>query len=204
VHGVTSLAGILSDIKTNRIEFPGVNRAFHLPPRWPKLKACSLLDSLYRGYPAGSLLLWQPHADYRDGLYHSDPTRRLFVVDGTHRLSTLYYSMVRFHNDDRISFHPMDEVFLPFSESIKEVPEYLPCAPALWCPENQVFDIFKAHLADLRASREVSEDEERHIAHTFANVQRMMAYSFPFACLGADYTEEDIAELRARLHAGPD
>lgn len=203
-HGFNSVANILADIDTDRIEVSGLKGSVYLPPRWSQVKTCSLLDSLYRGYPAGSLLLWQPHRDFSGGQYHSRPDiRKLLVVDGTYRLSTLYCFMRSpCSKDDMISFRPSDEVFLPVSESIKGDPEYLRNARALWCHEGRVYDFLKQYLGNLRTFREVSEDEERHIAHTFAGVHRMMAYSFPFARLGEAYTEADIAELRARLHAG--
>ncbi len=86
---------------------------------WDARKVCALLDSLYRGYPIGSALVWQTtrmnHTQLREKLHilpAYDPSNReiWFIVDGQQRLSVLYNILggerrtVRSHRGRTIAF----------------------------------------------------------------------------------------------------
>ncbi|RYG32034.1 MAG: DUF262 domain-containing protein [Burkholderiales bacterium] len=79
---------------------PEIQREFVWNPR----KVCMLLDSLFRGYPVGTALIWKTASrnrnDLRERLHllpHFDPTNReiWFIVDGQQRLSVLYHVLCR-------------------------------------------------------------------------------------------------------------
>lgn len=84
---------LVGQVKTGDIKLPKFQRPFV----WKKKDILSLLDSIYKGYPIGSILLWLTEeklasekniADLsineRDGAY---PTN--YILDGQQRLSTL-------------------------------------------------------------------------------------------------------------------
>ncbi len=67
---------------------------------WDANKVCTLLDSIYRGYPIGSALIWRTNrrnqTQLRQKLHilpHYDESNReiWFIVDGQQRLSVLYH-----------------------------------------------------------------------------------------------------------------
>lgn len=67
---------------------------------WDAKKVCTLLDSIYRGYPIGSALVWRTNRRnqtlLRQKLHilpHYDEANReiWFIVDGQQRLSVLYH-----------------------------------------------------------------------------------------------------------------
>lgn len=67
---------------------------------WSAKKACDLLDSIYRHYPIGTLLIWKTNrrneGQLRKHLHilpHFNPTNRhiYFLVDGQQRLSVLWH-----------------------------------------------------------------------------------------------------------------
>jgi len=56
------ISGLLDQIATGQIALPELQRPFV----WDRSQVRDLLDSLYRGYPAGYFLLWQaqPQASF--------------------------------------------------------------------------------------------------------------------------------------------
>lgn len=75
---------------------------------WNTKKVCTLLDSIYRGYPIGSALVWKTSSRtktlLREKLHilpHFDATNReiWFIVDGQQRLSVLYHVLCHDNRD---------------------------------------------------------------------------------------------------------
>lgn len=94
------IASLLSDVTKGNIKIPVFQREFV----WNDEQIMSLLDSIYRGYPVGSLLLWSTKERLRHegnvGGFRLPDTPEDFpvnyVLDGQQRLTTLYGV---FHSD---------------------------------------------------------------------------------------------------------
>lgn len=93
---------------------------------WDMKKACTLLDSIYRQLPIGSLLIWETKADRRNLLRHAQKilpefnyqNRNIwFLIDGQQRLSVLYRARkggsVLNYNDKEVDF---DHLCFSFDE----------------------------------------------------------------------------------------
>jgi uncharacterized protein with ParB-like and HNH nuclease domain len=88
------IASLLSDVTKGNIKIPVFQREFV----WNDEQIMSLLDSIYRGYPVGSLLLWSTKERLRHernvGGFRLPDTPEDFpvnyVLDGQQRLTTLY------------------------------------------------------------------------------------------------------------------
>jgi len=88
------LASLLSDVEKGNIKIPVFQREFV----WDDEQIMSLLDSIYRGYPVGSLLLWATkerlkHERNVGGFKLPDTPEDYpvnYVLDGQQRLTTLY------------------------------------------------------------------------------------------------------------------
>jgi hypothetical protein len=88
------LASLLSDVSKGNIKIPVFQREYV----WEDEQIMSLLDSIYRGYPVGSLLLWST----KERLVHERNVGGFklpetpedypvnYVLDGQQRLTTLY------------------------------------------------------------------------------------------------------------------
>lgn len=80
-----------------RLRMPSFQRAF----RWETADRRALIDSIYRGYPVGTLLLWKnPPSDTEAGrplaeASSSRPGDQYLVVDGQQRLTTLWEALGR-------------------------------------------------------------------------------------------------------------
>lgn len=88
------LASLLSDVARGNIKIPVFQREYV----WNDEQIMSLLDSIYRGYPVGSLLLWSTKESLRHernvGGFVLPKTPEdypvNYVLDGQQRLTTLY------------------------------------------------------------------------------------------------------------------
>src|SRR4051812_31767055 len=83
------LTHLIEDIKHGNIALPDIQRPFV----WSAAKARELLDSMYRGYPVGTLMFWETGADVgmkQLGGGERDKVAKLLIVDGQQRLTALY------------------------------------------------------------------------------------------------------------------
>ena len=78
-----SVSAILGLIDAKDIAVPEIQRPFV----WKKTQVRDLLDSLYRGYPAGYIILWQsPAVKMKDG---KKAAGRKILIDGQQRITAL-------------------------------------------------------------------------------------------------------------------
>lgn len=93
---VLQVDDLVADIEAGKIRIPKFQRAF----AWRDEDRLKLFDSIYRGYPVGTLLLWRHPAPRDDvdwgGLRVTAEERSdaLFVVDGQQRLATLALALL--------------------------------------------------------------------------------------------------------------
>jgi hypothetical protein len=137
------LSALVEDIDRGKIGLPELQRPFV----WPNVNVRNLLDSLYRGYPAGYLLFWETGIDTNTrhiaGRDHQH-VPSLAIVDGQQRLTCLYAvtkgkEVVRanFKKERiRIAFNPSltskaEACGLPFSSSPNTTTAAASCVAAL-------------------------------------------------------------------------
>lgn len=87
------LTEVLDDISKGEIRVP----KFQRPYVWRQLDIISLFDSIYKGYPIGSLLFWETDESIESlpkiGPYTIPSAKKkdvILIIDGHQRLSTLY------------------------------------------------------------------------------------------------------------------
>lgn len=78
-----SISAILGLIKANDIAIPEIQRPFV----WRKTQVRDLIDSLYKGYPTGYIILWKnPNVKLKDGSISSG---KKVLIDGQQRITAL-------------------------------------------------------------------------------------------------------------------
>src|SRR4051812_32208556 len=113
-----SLTHLIEDIKHGNIALPDIQRPFV----WSATKIRDLFDSMYRGYPIGTLMFWETGAETgtrQVGGGSSDRVAKLLIVDGQQRLTALYAVITgrevinkSFESRRiRIAFNPRDQSF---------------------------------------------------------------------------------------------
>src|SRR5438874_11755562 len=91
---------LVTDYRAGHIVIPEFQREYV----WRKSKAPRLIDSLYRGFPISSLLLWQSTEDVRARRRAPRPQRSAlmnWLIDGQQRVITLSRTM---NGDEGIEF----------------------------------------------------------------------------------------------------
>jgi len=202
------LGNLISQIGQGTIGLPEIQRPFV----WKPVKVRDLFDSMYRGYPVGYLLFWANPTDASSRTIGTDGKQmpaRVLVVDGQQRLTSLYavmrakpvlnanYVEKRIH----ISFNPMKERFDVLSAAIKKDPEWVQDISEVWAPDPGLHAYVGQFVERLRASREVTDDEQRVIGESLQRLHNIIFFPFTALQLSADLEEERVAEVFVRINS---
>lgn len=127
------LEQLFSYIDMGDMGLPDIQRPFV----WKDAKVRDLFDSLYRGFPIGSYLLWRNTAGGRTHhigeKHHEHDEPNLLIIDGQQRLTALYsvFRGVPVKDEDyenrtiKIAFNPITEEFRVADAATQRNPEYI-------------------------------------------------------------------------------
>lgn len=111
---------LLASIKEGEIAIPEIQRPFV----WEKSKVRDLLDSLYKGYPVGYIIVWRnPSVKLKEGKIADG---KKILIDGQQRITAMATAMLGEQIvDDKykktkitIAFNPLEERFEVFNPAI--------------------------------------------------------------------------------------
>lgn len=141
-----SIEDLLREVASGRIRMPRFQRGL----RWDRRDRLNLFDSLYRGFPVGTLLFWRAPAEAgrsEIGRFAVDAEARpdaLWVIDGQQRITTLVESLLARPgaHDGRAVCFDLDGCRFVYG---KAVPHCLPLAEVFdparlltWTSANQI------------------------------------------------------------------
>lgn len=111
-----SIKGLLGLIEANDIAIPEIQRPFV----WRKTQVRDLMDSLYKGYPTGYIILWKnPDIKLKDG--RSSAGKKI-VIDGQQRITAMMTAIAgRKVLDGNFDEYPIKIAFDPFAALDYEV-----------------------------------------------------------------------------------
>ncbi len=184
-----SIAQLRSLVKSGRLRVPQFQRSF----RWEKQDVLNLVDSVLRGYPIGSLLLWKREAEaehLRIGALDVEAGSlpdALWVVDGQQRITSLVnvFDPEGAH-DPRFS--------LGYSLEEQKVTPLRDSGASLIVPLPDLFDLGRA-LAWLRDNPDGTE----YASHIQDVTGRLADVSVP-ATIMEDADEEVLREVFDRIN----
>lgn len=138
--GAYKVEDLLDEVRRGRVRIPHFQRAL----KWKREDALQLLDSMYRGYPVGTLLLWETHAPADELVFGSvrlsgsESRNALLVVDGQQRLVSLVRTLLASEPavDEFALFFDLDEVrfVVPPADALATKD------PTRWLPLTVVLD----------------------------------------------------------------
>ena len=105
-----TIKGILGLIEAKDIAIPEIQRPFV----WKKSQVRDLIDSLFKGYPTGYIILWKnPNVKLKDGTISSG---KKVIIDGQQRITALMASVagMKVFNSD-FKEEPVKIAFNPFA-----------------------------------------------------------------------------------------
>ena len=213
--GQRSIASLMSDIEREVIALPDLQRPFV----WEDTKVRELLDSLFVGFPVGTLVFWHTSND-KDaralGAERPGLRATTLVIDGQQRLTSLYAVMrgVEVVGKDgatrkiTIAFRPRDGRFEVADAAIRNDPEFLPNVTELWNgtrPKPQIRRDLMNALRD--KGRVVDEKYEDAVERNLDRAHAIADYRFPTVDIrktattqDEEATEEDVAEIFVRIN----
>ena len=148
---------LLGDIERGHIKIP----TFQRHEIWTNEQVVELLDSIRRGFPIGSFLLWQTDqtliSERQIGGFHlpqtPDGMPRQYVLDGQQRITTLYATLSRLPQElperYQLQYHLLEKEFIP----------YTPEQPESVVPMSVLFE--PSSYGKLMAQFQQSRDSER-------------------------------------------
>ncbi|MFV3130478.1 DUF262 domain-containing protein [Niveispirillum sp. KHB5.9] len=185
---------LLGDLKRGRMRIPSFQRGL----RWERDDAAKLLDSLWRGYPIGTLLFWETSAEVGEvtfGTVRVGGTARsdaLWVVDGQQRLMSLARVLLAPSpdGDSFALYFDLDErVFVgPPKDRDQDPSRYLPMTEVL--DSEQLMQWVFRHTVDQPARRE----------RAFTVGKRIREYEIP-AYLVRTEQEQTLREIFGRTNS---
>lgn len=203
-----TLNGLLEQIKTGQIGLPDIQRPFV----WKNVKVRDLLDSMYRGYPVGYLLLWQTGVEptHRTiGGEHKQVAPSLVIVDGQQRLTSLFAvftgeEVVRsdFSRERiRIAFNPLSSRFDVASAATNNDRSFIPDVTPLLSGQQSLFAVFNDYIARLGSAREVTDADRQLVEDALTRLQGLSAFPLTALQLASTVEEEDVAEVFVRVNS---
>lgn len=199
---------LIEDIKHGNIALPDIQRPFV----WSNSKVRDLLDSMYRGYPIGTLMLWETGVEVgtkQVGGGESGKVAKLLIVDGQQRLTSLFAVITgepiltsKFElKQVKIAFKPQDEMFEVADAAIVRDPEFIPDVTTLWQSRyKSTVRTFLERLGDSRGE-ELPHEEQDKLEERIDRVRDLRDFRFQVIELGSTADEEQVAEIFVRINS---
>jgi len=195
VHTVQlSIASLVSKVEAGTVRLPEIQRAYV----WKATQVAGLLDSLYRGYPSGSLLLWEtdePVTEH-DMAVSSSPgllvEKPQYLLDGQQRLTSLH-RLFQGHPDTTVVFHVESQRFQSASAATGKDARWVPVTPVL----NATLNLFGAVKSIVQRYPELDEQTVYDRLHRVAQVGKYLY----FVEIVEDMAYEEVAEIFVRVNS---
>lgn len=185
-HQTFKVRQLVEDYRAGRIVIPEFQREYV----WQRSKAPRLIDSLYRGFPISSLLLWQSTEETRARRRDPRPIRSAvmnWLIDGQQRIITLSRTM---NGDEGIDvvFHPEQEEFRLANAATSKDSNWIRVSE-LWDD-----DMYRHLRRNLDGSRHADKREAR-----FETLRRILDYEIPVVRM-VDHSFDDAVRAFTRIN----
>ncbi|BCW93811.1 MAG: hypothetical protein KatS3mg007_1705 [Thermoanaerobaculum sp.] len=199
---------LLQDIAFGDIGLPDIQRPFV----WDNKRVRELFDSMYRGYPIGTLLFWEngfPGEHKTIGVEIKQKVPHLLIVDGQQRLTALYAVTrgVSIVDKDfrqrrlRIAFNPLEERFEVTDAAVERDSAWIPDISVLWQPDFDQYAFVSSFLERLAEKREVSPELRRRIPQAVQRLVNLINYPLTALEISASATEEQVSDIFVRINS---
>ena len=136
---------LLSWVQSDQIAIPEIQRPFV----WKTTKIRDLMDSLYKGYPIGYIIVWKnPDVKLKDG---SKSEGKKVLIDGQQRITALRAAILGKEIIDKnykekrvkIAFHPGEEKFETLTPAIEKDKAWISDIAEFMESDSGIFDLFE-------------------------------------------------------------
>jgi len=199
---------LLEDIALGEIGLPDIQRPFV----WDTARVRDLFDSMYRGYPIGTLLFWEngyPGGHRTIGVNAKQKIPRLLIVDGQQRLTALYAVMKGVPILDknfqqrrlRIAFNPLEERFEVTNTAIERSPEWIADIGLLWQPDFDQYAFVSEYLDRLTRQQDLGAETRKRVPQAIQRLVNLIHYPLTALEISAQASEEQVSEIFVRINS---
>jgi len=201
-----TLRKILLEIEDGELGLPDLQRPF----KWSSVKVRELFDSMYKGFPIGTLLLWKNDETIKSrhiGTSKKQNDPETTILDGQQRLTSLYSVMTNNEVINEkfvptrilIAFHPLEQRFEVPDRSIERNPEWISDISTIWTTSS-IVDLINDFLDNLRKTRTVNEIDKKNIQSNITRLHNLINYVFSAFELNSKVDGESAANIFERLN----
>ena len=192
-----SVESIISWIKSGEIAIPEIQRPFV----WDSPKVRDLLDSLYKGFPVGYIIVWKnPDIRLKDGTVS---TGKKILIDGQQRVTALQAAiagqMVIDANYEKkrikIAFNPQTEGFEVCNPAIEKDSKWIPDVSAVFSDFSQ-YKFIKQY-----GERNGLVDMEEKLDETLAKLKSIYNINLGVIELSQVLTIDDVTDIFIRINS---
>lgn len=197
-----TIPSLIDHIKRGQVRIPAFQRGFV----WTAEKAAVLMDSIYRGYPVGSVLVWETKETLeseRDlgGITLPDPEQNyplFYILDGQQRVTSLFATF-----QDEFQVNPNSEWVPIYFDAHPDVDKDETRFAALTI--DQIDTRRHIRLSSLlkssRLIKEIANIDEDYRDVVNAAVDKFNAFHLPMIKLEATTPSEDVALVFERINS---
>ena len=181
---------LLEELSKGELGLPEIQRGYV----WNSFQARDLIDSLYREYPSGLILLWKPEElpELRDGSFeHSNETQiRYLVLDGQQRLTSLKQV---FDGEIPVCFNVEEETFQIYSAKLKVNPCWVSVRDVITRGAIEILDEIEGALG-------LGKEQRKVYGQRLARLEKIKEYRYPVMIIHTDDYEE-VTESFIRINS---
>jgi hypothetical protein len=194
----TSVENIIGWIKSGEVAIPEIQRPFV----WDSSKVRDLLDSLYRGFPVGYIIVWKnPDVKLKDGRLSAG---KKILIDGQQRITALQAAIAGLLIMDtnykkkqiRIAFNPQTEQFEVCNSAIEK--------DTKWIPDiSKIFDVSFNQYAFVGEYCQKNNlvGQEAEINNTIMRLTAIKAISIGVTELSQALSIDEVTEIFIRINS---
>jgi hypothetical protein len=210
------LKDLLMEVETGKLGLPELQRGYV----WKTTNVRDLLDSMFKGYPIGYLLLWDSSDTSdkskqigTDGKVYSVP--RSLIIDGQQRLTSLYAVMRKKKVIDEkfnerpivISFNPLRGVFDVGDNAIKRASDWIYDIGEAFMNGSRSFAYINERVQVISDAREragltLGGDDKQLIQQNIMNLLSLENYSIPTLEINGNADGESVSDIFVRVNSG--
>jgi hypothetical protein len=196
---------LIDEVARGGIQLPEIQRAYV----WKGPQVARLLDSLYRDYPAGQIMLWDtelaPPVRSLKGVAAKDPgpgVRAKIVLDGQQRLTSLVLALAQEDLLDagrvRVYFNVQTEAFERRSSKMNADPRWVSVRDVVQGVADDLEIMDKIHAA---GGPDIRSEEGKIYRARLARLRALRDYKFPIELFRSD-DYETVTDLFVRINSG--
>jgi len=196
-----AIKDLISEIRTNKLGIPILQRGYV----WKATQVRDLLDSMIKGYPIGSIIVWEsPNADQNRQVDRAATGAiSSVIIDGQQRLTSLYAILEGVKVAGKtiiISFNPVSAKFEVATPALQKSADWVyDISEAL---KEGEFDFINNWLVKARERRGgICADTDLAIQVNLKNLFALSSQTVPLIMIKGDADEETVADIFVRVNS---